>query len=686
MAVLRISVILFIAGLLTMTLVSQAGWLVVKQGIDPSQLGPGAGGHQWITYHVNVAHVSPTLSKTGLFVTDCDDTAGNPQGAQRSELTLYEDGRPLGPPHSASDKIRETGAGAYTYQCTAPPWTRTLIFSASDNSDPRTNGRQYWATYPIHIAPAPLLELFGLAAILAMVTFRGRLASLWMVGVWLAAGTVTGTTVIPWLAGPLAAFYEQDSGGYLHPALSALAGGNFELSGSRSFLYPGFLLVVLSLFKSIPALISVQAVMCLITAVSLAALPWMATIGIKLTPSIRILRSYLSAASLILFFHYGPIAYSTQALMPEMLYTMLSVLVLLLSILLLRMTVPIWILIGCGIGLYLTAATFYVRPSWGVAMVASGLLFMARVMLSGQISVIGKIAGLTIPGVLVVTTLVMTNHTLSEKYERYDYKVFGPITLLCHQAPMVIRSLDRQLTMDQTDHKALLKTLRDDLSEIVNQGPGHDNYNILGYDPNMCLYGPIRPPIDQAFQSDPDQISHFLMHIVWQAVLDEPISYLTKVTHHLLATLRQPLVNIGTRFSFDNGSVVTSAESDLFKDRFQFVGTAAAPLSSEFGFALLRGLSDHFGSMMILAGLVLIIESVWFWPGWRMLLHRWSPALIASGLLIGAILTMALSSTADVTRYRYPLAPFVLADAAIMILTVAQSMRLMILKWRYSWW
>ncbi len=55
-----------------------------------------------------------------------------------SMLMLYEDGKPLGPAKSAHKDIREKGEGRFSH------WTREhLYMSASDNSDPRTNGRKY---------------------------------------------------------------------------------------------------------------------------------------------------------------------------------------------------------------------------------------------------------------------------------------------------------------------------------------------------------------------------------------------------------------------------------------------------------------------------------------------------------------------------------------------------------------
>lgn len=61
----------------------------------------------------------------------------------RSKLMLYEDGKPLGPAHNAHINTMENGLGRWSH------WgTRSIQFSTSDNSDPRTNGRQYKIVNP----------------------------------------------------------------------------------------------------------------------------------------------------------------------------------------------------------------------------------------------------------------------------------------------------------------------------------------------------------------------------------------------------------------------------------------------------------------------------------------------------------------------------------------------------------
>jgi hypothetical protein len=59
-----------------------------------------------------------------------------------SSLVVLEDERPLAGPHQAHTAIRSQGKGCYSH------WGQYLYLSASDNSDPRTNGRVYSLVQP----------------------------------------------------------------------------------------------------------------------------------------------------------------------------------------------------------------------------------------------------------------------------------------------------------------------------------------------------------------------------------------------------------------------------------------------------------------------------------------------------------------------------------------------------------
>ena len=69
--------------------------------------------------------------------------ADTPDEPQRSPVIIFENGKPLGPAHSSQEDIEEIGLGRFSHSKRAG-----FFLSASDNSDPNTNGRNYWVVLP----------------------------------------------------------------------------------------------------------------------------------------------------------------------------------------------------------------------------------------------------------------------------------------------------------------------------------------------------------------------------------------------------------------------------------------------------------------------------------------------------------------------------------------------------------
>lgn len=78
----------------------------------------------------------------------------------RSSLRLYEDNQIIGPTHAEHGRIRELGGGRSSH------WGDWLVFSTTDNTDPRANGRSYFVAY--RLGP-PVLLLLALP-LMAVVT------------------------------------------------------------------------------------------------------------------------------------------------------------------------------------------------------------------------------------------------------------------------------------------------------------------------------------------------------------------------------------------------------------------------------------------------------------------------------------------------------------------------------------
>lgn len=87
----------------------------------------------------------------------------SPESPKASQLQLFENSTPLGPPHSMHADIEDKGQGRFS------DWDGYVVFSAADNSSPIDNGRTYSVRYPL--LPAWWLPLVLLACAIAGAAF-----------------------------------------------------------------------------------------------------------------------------------------------------------------------------------------------------------------------------------------------------------------------------------------------------------------------------------------------------------------------------------------------------------------------------------------------------------------------------------------------------------------------------------
>lgn len=126
--------------------------------IDPSKVLHESGN----AFTVKIpTHGNPILRPLG-------EDAVAPPG---SDLRVWEDGRLLAQPRAPHDDIRSRGAGAYSH------WARLLYFSASDNSDPRTNGRPYRIQLRLQVSIGLRFFAWFAALTLTMVWVRAETTS-----------------------------------------------------------------------------------------------------------------------------------------------------------------------------------------------------------------------------------------------------------------------------------------------------------------------------------------------------------------------------------------------------------------------------------------------------------------------------------------------------------------------------
>jgi hypothetical protein len=89
--------------------------------------------------HMPIGNIRHEIGHAFIFVTGKPSLSCH---SKPSSAILLEDGIPLpGPANALHDEIRGLGGGRYSF------WKGTVYFSTPDNSDPRTNGRQYVIGY-----------------------------------------------------------------------------------------------------------------------------------------------------------------------------------------------------------------------------------------------------------------------------------------------------------------------------------------------------------------------------------------------------------------------------------------------------------------------------------------------------------------------------------------------------------
>lgn len=122
-----------------------------------------------LKHAINNSDVIPEVIDTYSFIVALpseipsgDDNANH----RRSTIIFTENGIPLSP-HRPHDDIRKKGKGLFSH------WNKHLIFSSTDNSDPRTNGKAYEISYTIIPGMTKsLLAIFLLSSMCLTIVFR----------------------------------------------------------------------------------------------------------------------------------------------------------------------------------------------------------------------------------------------------------------------------------------------------------------------------------------------------------------------------------------------------------------------------------------------------------------------------------------------------------------------------------
>ncbi|WP_447987231.1 right-handed parallel beta-helix repeat-containing protein [Nitrospira sp. Nam74] len=102
---------------------------------------------------INLARATRDSGNAYLVSQDFGTARDTPTAPTASSLRIFENGRELGPAHSLHADIENLGNGRFSYWGGSNGTAMNLFFSASDNTNPMTNGRTY--TYQVGTATAP---------------------------------------------------------------------------------------------------------------------------------------------------------------------------------------------------------------------------------------------------------------------------------------------------------------------------------------------------------------------------------------------------------------------------------------------------------------------------------------------------------------------------------------------------
>lgn len=133
------------------TLGTQQG---IIQSVETVKTAPTAPPFSFVSGTINVARARLETGRDYILTQDFGTARDTPTTPTASQLRIFEDGRELGPAHSVHADIANLGQGRFSYWGGSDGTVMNLNFSASDNTNPMTNGRSY--TYQVGTATAPV--------------------------------------------------------------------------------------------------------------------------------------------------------------------------------------------------------------------------------------------------------------------------------------------------------------------------------------------------------------------------------------------------------------------------------------------------------------------------------------------------------------------------------------------------
>jgi hypothetical protein len=590
-----------------------------------------------------------------------------------STLILTEDGSELGPAHASKDAIIKKGEGSFLHD------QNDLVFSASDNSDPRTNGRDYAVSSGVHVNTGIVTLVFSISILmlgyLAVVKARTSGVSSERVALMASLGSVVLVHIaflLLWFARPHYINISPDSWGYLEPALSASSGGPFTQTNARGLGYPIFLYGILSIFHSIHAIVHAQVALYLGIS-ALLFLCWREVTKSNINKN-YILQKVLLAIMLFSFIFSSLFQDFIYFIQTEIFYAFMVLLCvyLLLLVFFNNFSPMVFSLIFLAASFF-TVFNYFVKPHWGGAMVFILGLLIVRLFTARSVPVAVRIALPVVSCGLILFGLVLPQQRLSETYSKLA-STEGPKTLFCNNADLVVRYMESPDYKIDPKDVLLAKSVKGLLDRVVTEGAS-GGWRRLGFDGDKCMYSDdLSISVRNHFEHDPSRIERFYLSHFMGGVLNDPLKYASRVIKQILKASVAPMKRIGDTAKISDETIYEILGryreiDELFLNDEPLSGD----IESVFNFYVFNEfqvvpeiniflfLMDPFFIIVWIAMGVYVFSTIFSKERWSALsISKCLPCLIITGAYFSSLVVVAVAHTFDFQRYSVVLTPLAL--------------------------
>lgn len=471
---------------------------------------------------------------------------------------------------------------------------------------------------------------------------------------------------------PLIPVFDPDTRGYLAPALSMLSGGPMIQVDERAFFYPAILLAVLKATGSFSAIVVFQHAVSLACGVVWMAVWWS---WMSFLPKSRVnflLAPWIGLAGVALYLWSSDTIFFGIQVRPEAVFPLFASLQLYCQMIYIRARWPaepddangLRACIGGAGAIVFAVMAYYLKPSWGLAVLTSPILLLAGLIFQrGTFSKATNACPLVLGGLLAVLFVVALPRALGWVPENEPGN-FLPRHLFSVHADIILDDKQRRASsgLAAPDEIRLAGSLSRSLEESrAALGP----YRLLGHNPDYLMYGSAALA-DLPGVTGSRQLRAFYVSSYLESLRHFPDRYFRKWFVQIRAAVRpdpkflfRSTGKLKKLYEISSGCQIPPSAS-LRQDLVRSMESVAAetrmlatclPLKTQTGPGWLRPAGEA-GSLLLSASLGLCVVSLAAVP-WG--LKRHTRAVMSAALVLGSFLlsafTVALVHSFDIDRY-----------------------------------